>query len=847
MEIIQELAEKIVSLSKLFLIPEEKYTSKKINDSCSIKMLKSRLSYKEIPIIKTKFLSSENLEDIAKFLVEGYLASYINHKNVIKVLDYGGNFLSHQYFIVLENYGQETLEHWCKKSPFSIKTYEQYLEWIFQAIKALEAIHEKKFIHGNIQPSNFYIINNTLKLKDFGNYQIDSEINLKYFAPEKLDKKFGEISTATDIYELGMVLYTILNPKFFLTDFTPKEMEHLHTEGNFPKIDNIPYWMNELIESMLEKFSKNRIKLAKLRELVENNLTKTITKKIEESEEIIKKLDSDSTEKIKDSAKELIDRLFKILSIYQESNYNNHLNIFQNIVDSIIKLQEKLLGIDEKEKISYLSNKAQFMIERCPNLKCERLLEPGKTECPNCHTKWIIPCQDITQECKEETPYLRNTCQKCRKQCPISVDIKKKFSLLLTIQQCQKEKKYIDIIVYCEKFNNLTSLEISKILADAREKYSFQQMKKKAEISQEVNLKKNKILQYKLEKEITKKSESIKKQNSERDYYLKEMQTFCENGEIVLAYNYYRNIFPQSLKDLQTEEIYEKICDELTQKDVIKSDQFLESGQYEKALDILNDIEEPYITTRIKFGKARINKVLDILKEKKISGFTFLAKRNSILEYRHDEISKYSTGVESEFVLVLSSLSQVKKSEILFQPFFIAKTTITQKIWEQVMRNNPSKFKGVEEKDNPVEQVSWEDAKAFCKKINQSNSSEYNISLPSEVQWKYAYQAKTGTRYFFGDDKSVLGKYAWYYINSDNTTHPVAQKEPNAYGLYDMAGNVWEWCEDVYSNTSFRIGKGGSWRNDSSYCIATYQGRSLPNSKDDNLGFRVIVNIPLNQ
>ena len=180
--------------------------------------------------------------------------------------------------------------------------------------------------------------------------------------------------------------------------------------------------------------------------------------------------------------------------------------------------------------------------------------------------------------------------------------------------------------------------------------------------------------------------------------------------------------------------------------------------------------------------------------------------------------------------------------------FYIGKYQITQAQWEAVMGKNPSHFKG--DPALPVESVSWNDAKKFCEKLAQMTGKAYR--LPSEAEWEYACRAGTT-----GDHAGDLGAMAWYSNNSGGKTHPVGQKQPNAFGLYDMHGNVWEWCEDVWhdnykdapidgsawlggGNSSLRVVRGGSWSTDEGCCRSACRWFE-PGVHDDHLGVRVVV------
>ena len=129
--------------------------------------------------------------------------------------------------------------------------------------------------------------------------------------------------------------------------------------------------------------------------------------------------------------------------------------------------------------------------------------------------------------------------------------------------------------------------------------------------------------------------------------------------------------------------------------------------------------------------------------------------------------------------------------EVRLSGFFIGKYEVTQRQWREVMGSNPSEFVG---DDRPVENVSWEDARVYAARLSERTGEDYR--LPTEAEWEYAARAGSRTDFHFGDDTLSLGDYAWYAGNSGGETHPVGQKRANAWGLYDVAGNVGEWCQD---------------------------------------------------
>jgi formylglycine-generating enzyme required for sulfatase activity len=193
------------------------------------------------------------------------------------------------------------------------------------------------------------------------------------------------------------------------------------------------------------------------------------------------------------------------------------------------------------------------------------------------------------------------------------------------------------------------------------------------------------------------------------------------------------------------------------------------------------------------------------------------------------------------------------------KPFYLGALEVTQEQYELVIGTNPSRFKDAK---NPVDSVSWHDAGEFCRKLSQMTGK--TVSLPTEAQWEYACRAGTKTRFSFGENDAALGDYAWYVGNSGSKTHSAGGKKPNAFGLYDMHGNVWERCSDSYGSYedlpagqagakiidptgpdtgTFRVLRGGSWYGSPQHCRSASRLRDSPAARYGLIGFRVAVHL----
>jgi len=186
-------------------------------------------------------------------------------------------------------------------------------------------------------------------------------------------------------------------------------------------------------------------------------------------------------------------------------------------------------------------------------------------------------------------------------------------------------------------------------------------------------------------------------------------------------------------------------------------------------------------------------------------------------------------------------------------PFYLAKYPVTQGEWIALMKNNPSRSKT---RNLPVENISWNDTRKFISELNKGGMA-YEYRLPTEAEWEYASRAGSSTEFYFGDDSGLLLKYGWFHDNSNKLSHEVGKKKSNGWELFDMYGNVFEWCEDWFSEYSqsaridpvgpekgqYKIFRGGSWFTDAHSCMCGVRNYYQPNGFFDYIGMRLAISI----
>ncbi|WP_321287644.1 formylglycine-generating enzyme family protein [uncultured Sunxiuqinia sp.] len=223
---------------------------------------------------------------------------------------------------------------------------------------------------------------------------------------------------------------------------------------------------------------------------------------------------------------------------------------------------------------------------------------------------------------------------------------------------------------------------------------------------------------------------------------------------------------------------------------------------------------------------------------------------------KKDRLSELLVKIPSGEISLRDDRTKQKWNETI-DSFYLSKYLVTQDLFQEVTNENPSTFKGSR---RPVETVSWLDSVRFCNALSanaglepyyliDNRKSDYRIKesstgyrLPTDAEWEYACKAGLNAPRY-----GKIEAISWYKDNSNEETHEIGLKEPNDWGLFDMLGNVWEWCSDIYDESvygSYRVIRGGGWNDEERGCLATNRRRSHPTAyKIDDLGFRIARNL----
>ncbi len=233
-----------------------------------------------------------------------------------------------------------------------------------------------------------------------------------------------------------------------------------------------------------------------------------------------------------------------------------------------------------------------------------------------------------------------------------------------------------------------------------------------------------------------------------------------------------------------------------------------------------------------------------------------IAASSFVIDAAAQDKSFTSPTIGAEFVLIPGGTfmmgATAKHEVVISKPYYMQVTEVTQRQWRKVMESNPSLFNACGD-DCPVENISWVDVQEFIRRLNQKEGVK-KYRLPTEAEWEFACRAGSAGKDASGVKEDEFGGYAWYDANSERTTHPVAAKKPNVWGLYDMQGNVLEWCQDWYddypkgkvidpkgaSSAQHKVLRGGAWLGSPTTLQCTFRSEDYAVVQSNDIGFRLV-------
>lgn len=555
---------------------------------------------------------------IQRFLLEGFLSSHISHPNIVQVTDYGGFFESDEYYIEMEDLGNTTWKRWAGENPLTIQNLESYLDLITQAVNALDAIHKDKLVHRDVKPSNFMVKGNRLILIDFGSVKsLEIEENLRqgitmtatgemigtpqYMSPEQFDKTLGTITAASDVYSLGITLFELLTGKLPFTASTFMEYAKSHWELQPPLAREyniaVPLWLANLIANMLKKRPTERDSLEIIRHTMSLNRQETITTIKSRAEQLITGLNAAVSQ-------ETENKLLSVLNQLQDRLIEALPEVRQNLVEFIANTKTQIATNQEIQAV-HIASLAGFDPHRCPNLLCQAMLQEDWLECSKCQTSLEMPC---VCERKRKTPYQENQCQRCREGRELTLESKQKYALGVTLARCENEKKYAEAIGYLQAFSavvqndpNLqaTQKRIENILTQASRQ-------RQAAMLVKVQTEAENLLRKQAEALARVAEERQKEMDSQRKKHIAEIRRLIKLGKHKKAWDYYEANIPPSMQNAKTQALHEEICDLLNEYEMTQAQALETQCQYDQALVLLNQIEAPYKTQKVKDLLAQV-------------------------------------------------------------------------------------------------------------------------------------------------------------------------------------------------------------------------------------------------
>jgi serine/threonine protein kinase/formylglycine-generating enzyme required for sulfatase activity len=791
--------------------------------------------------------SSRSSTAISRFLTEAKSIAALNHPNIVHIYDYGRS--NEGPFLIMEYVEGGNLLDRCRNGAIPI---EEAIHLACQLCEGLGRAHERGIIHRDIKPANILLTTDGIpKLTDFGLAKAETE--------------------DTGITITGSVLGTL--------DFMPPEQRRDAS----------------LVDARSDLWSL----VATLYQMVTGESPRVI--------------DLDSV------PKELRSPLARALKTKKEDRYQTAIELKAALNDSLVRSKPSPsstvddLGMGECPTCHTLNEPhRKFCREcgdplRCKCLKCEHDIPVWDKVCPECGGKqpelFAARVQKIDEQRAEAERLATSFCfpealAKAEKIYAISDNRLKhqhswveSFSRAVNLECERQEKLASELFKQSLDFHSLFDFDsaigaLEKIPKPLRgslkDDYLIRLRREKKEVDALLVQIRTQTAENRFEGLLSQVEKAISLCGEREDLValrndLRDRETRCRDAYQIAENQLAEGLAKQALKAIASIEDFNlppkqshlrnHLQNLVTQENEIAAivREMKAKGDFDRQSILLLYQK---VTDYLELNPAhpKMINLKDDLNRRLINfPITDLSKLPpSALQFLHQELGRrlppLSNSIGMFFNIIPSgsfTMGEGNEAHVvtLKRPFYLGLYPVTQEQYERVIRKNPSQFNG---RQNPVETVCWEDAVEFCNRLSslpEERDAGRVYRLPTEAEWEYACRAGSNSAYCFGDDESQLGEYAWFKNNSDGSTHSVGQKKSNVWGLYDMHGNVWEWCADSNSDTisdfvkgsvdpherAKRVLRGGCWGNGAASCQSTGRYAETLTSRSARYGFRVVV------
>ena len=767
----------------------------------------------------------------SKFMKEAQMISEYRHPNIVNIYDVFEENGTAYY--VMEYHDGGSLSS--LDLPLSVDEASGYIR---QIASALSVLHENKTMHLDIKPSNVLLDKKgNAVLIDFGvskhydqaGHQTSSTpvgISHGYAPGEQYQQNVLSFSPATDIYALGATFYKLL------TGLTPPHQSEVNENGLPPFPSFVPYGIISLIRKSMQSKRKDRPQsIEEFLGLLDAALAVPVPAEDPDESteiEIVEAVAVDDSEPVptpshesrqspkKPSRKWLWWLLALLVAITCAAAVLFMGNDDKSAVSSENSVEHPTSPLHELDKEKYdslLTAASKLPLNDLASYdEAIGLYEQAKEyEVRYGNTEYMSLFSRDSQQKIADLKDARGQLKASMSEADQANSDARAYAYLMEMGAEYEEKdEYLEQAR--EKYSEAEKIEENW----SKTKYSDMFVQKAASAVERVE---KKILE--LEERDTKFN------NDQKDYTkkIREANSKSRNDE-------------SSLK--AAKKLYE---------DAAKYEKKYENTEYASSFNA---------------GTATLAKnmqsLIDNLNTKTTPAPSVQTKNSSDIYYSNGVL--YVKGIEYPMVYVSGDTFQMGSTDsdaynneknvhsVTLNSYRIGKYEVTQKLWEAVMGSNPSYFKGPK---RPVENVSWKDCDDFIKELDSLTGQ--NFRLPTEAEWEYAARGGKNKNSYKYSGSNDLADVAWYGDNSSSETHDVGQKSPNSLGLYDMSGNVWEWCYDWYgaypsssqinpkgpSSGSYRVLRGGCWNGDARYCRVSIRNFNTPSNRSSSYGFRLCL------